>query len=350
MKQQQSGKLNWGIYSELRAELMGFSIFLIVIFHGAENYNILLGYTPAPLRYLVYAGMTGVEMFLLLSGIGLYFSYTRNRDLKIFYWKRFTSILIPYFLLAIPYLLWFNFIYRNSGFVSFLKDLFMLTAFKSRNRQCWYVALILVLYVFFPLFYRILERGKTVGFLVLETAFIALPLLLEYTAPAVFSDYQIALTRIPAFILGIFCGRLVMEKRNIKWWPVLLVAAILLLRYVYYRQLEAGLPAVTWSRFYRGAFAMLVLLLVALLLKVLPVCRLHRFLLFLSPFTLELYVSHVELRRMMMYLFKTGWTAVNVPLAYIGMLVIAVPLSYWVHRLTVRILGKLPLPTGKKRA
>jgi peptidoglycan/LPS O-acetylase OafA/YrhL len=38
----------------------------------------------------------GVEVFLFLSGMGLYFSYTKNKDTGAFLRKRFIRVLIPY--------------------------------------------------------------------------------------------------------------------------------------------------------------------------------------------------------------------------------------------------------------
>ena len=164
---------------------MGFAIAFIMLFHWCENFGILLGDIKCSTiigRGALYAvdamtwiGACGVEVFLFLSGIGLYFSYTRNPDIKAFYIKRLIAIIIPYLVIAIPYQIWQNFIYTDRGILWFFADLSLVTTFTPFNRQGWYVALILVLYIAFPFFYWFMRKHPTVKFIILEAVFCALP-------------------------------------------------------------------------------------------------------------------------------------------------------------------------------
>ena len=62
--------MNWNDLSRYRAPLMGFAMIIVMLFH-----------TPLPGNDLFYGlmrcGNNGVDMFLFLSGIGLWFSWTR---------------------------------------------------------------------------------------------------------------------------------------------------------------------------------------------------------------------------------------------------------------------------------
>ncbi len=74
-----------------RAFLYGFAILWIMFFHS----NFVC--TNPVLSWIKTHGNCGVDIFFLLSGISLYFSYTKNRDPKRFYKNRFKRVL-PYFI------------------------------------------------------------------------------------------------------------------------------------------------------------------------------------------------------------------------------------------------------------
>lgn len=61
---------NLNLISKYRAELMGVSTLLILICHAAGN-DVLM---PKWLMYVVAQAQLGVDIFLFLSGMGLYYS------------------------------------------------------------------------------------------------------------------------------------------------------------------------------------------------------------------------------------------------------------------------------------
>ena len=72
--------------------LRGFSIFSIVIFHYFQYLNV----SPMVNKAINFGG-TGIHLFLLLSGFGLWYSYL-NKPLKFmdFLKRRFGKIYFPY--------------------------------------------------------------------------------------------------------------------------------------------------------------------------------------------------------------------------------------------------------------
>jgi len=77
--------------------LKGYSIFTIVIFHYLLTLNL-----PGPYNKLIYFGGTGVHLFIVLSGIGLYLSYlNRPEKYPAFIKKRFSKVYIPYILVVL---------------------------------------------------------------------------------------------------------------------------------------------------------------------------------------------------------------------------------------------------------
>lgn len=101
--------MDLSLISKYRNELFGLSIISIIIYHFCEDYfyayqagevakNILI------LGYYHGISSVGVEIFLLLSGFGLYYSFSKDDDLRTFYLKRAKKLLIPY--IPIGIVLW----------------------------------------------------------------------------------------------------------------------------------------------------------------------------------------------------------------------------------------------------
>lgn len=92
-----------GLISKYRNELYGIAIILILLFHFAGTHVNHYGPIGADSFLFVaissfekYVGSVGVELFVFLSGMSMYYSYTRNSRLLSFYSKRYQRILIPY--------------------------------------------------------------------------------------------------------------------------------------------------------------------------------------------------------------------------------------------------------------
>ena len=93
-------KMNWKIkdielanISRFRGELMGAAMLFIILFHVAlPREDMFYG-----LRRM---GNVGVDMFLFLSGIGLWFSWTKNPSAKHFFIRRYLRIYPTWLIIA----------------------------------------------------------------------------------------------------------------------------------------------------------------------------------------------------------------------------------------------------------
>ena len=172
-------------------------------------------------------GNVGVDMFLLLSGIGLYFSFTKDRRVLTFWKKRFMRVLPSAFLIATVYV---SFRYVNGRFTSginyFLSRMTFTYFFWKGERVFWFISLILVLYLVFPLFYKIIEKYKFGGMIGLIALVVAFTFAVRFIAPAKYDLWEIALCRVPVFIFGIWMGKFVMEKKQIPKYWLLIFSAI----------------------------------------------------------------------------------------------------------------------------
>ena len=82
--------------SRFRGELMGAAMLFIILFHVAlPREDAFYG-----LRRM---GNVGVDMFLFLSGIGLWFSWAKNPDVKRFFIRRYLRIYPAWLIIACLY-------------------------------------------------------------------------------------------------------------------------------------------------------------------------------------------------------------------------------------------------------
>lgn len=162
-------ELGW--ISKYRDVLFGIAIIMIVIYHFSDDY--LVAYLsgsidPAenPVKSLLsfgYQGVfgsIGVEIFLILSGMGLYYSFSKNSDIRAFYKKRFSRLVVPYLIVALIFWAVKDLYILKSTILQYVSDITFVTMVTNGTRTIWFVGFILVMYLLFPLFYRVIFGGE----------------------------------------------------------------------------------------------------------------------------------------------------------------------------------------------
>lgn len=94
-------ELEW--FEKYRTELMGIAAIGIILCH-ANATGVML---PSIIRKIFSFGTECVDLFLMLSGIGIYYSLSKKTSLKQWYLKRYLRIGVPYLLISVPYFIWF---------------------------------------------------------------------------------------------------------------------------------------------------------------------------------------------------------------------------------------------------
>lgn len=300
----------WNIVSKTRSDLFGLSIISIIIFHffedvvssgkgtafyrTAENYNHLLG-------------SMGVDVFLFLSGVGLWFSLTEHYDLKRFYLKRMKRVLIPYIIWG--GLFWYirDVMIQKKSFYDFFKDYSLLSFWTEGNRSLWFIGLIILAYAVFPILYN-LFKGETIKRLcslaVLFVINLAGVLFLENHASAIYEHVEIALLRIPVFLLGIYCGDKIYRNLPFDLFDLSIVCLGLFSKILMFMAWKNKLPfykmlATSSKRLLVSLFAVSLILILSRLLVRIHSQRLHVFLHWFGGLSLEIYLTHVTIRHLM---------------------------------------------------
>lgn len=205
-------KFNWNLFSEYRSELMCISTIGILFCHMLTNAaehgitNVSKGYQIAML------GSAFVDAFLFLSGIGLYYSFRKDGNIVNFYRKRFVRLLIPYLIVGIPTII-FCCTRDGTGVSGFVANITGISFFIQGETFAWFVIAIAILYLAFPLLFRLIflgEHEKLRAF-VICCIIVGLTFILRAVNRFLFENIDIALMRVPIFIIGICCGKIVYE-------------------------------------------------------------------------------------------------------------------------------------------
>ena len=209
---QEEKATGYGRLSLYRSELMGAAMLWVMLFHA---YPFRFGLPP--LDAVKQAGFAGVDIFLLLSALGLYVSLERSGSgtkLAAFYRRRAVRVLPAYWLVVGLYSLWLI----SQGRIGVKTALWSLSTlhywFHIPDTFNWYVPALLAFYLLAPFYVRLFDRCPRKEWLTAAMFPLAygiyrltIPLHLNYTEDFV--------NRLPAFALGILAGHYLLTARRV---------------------------------------------------------------------------------------------------------------------------------------
>lgn len=198
------------LISKYRTELMGIAMLLVVLFHG---------YVPQTSWFygLKRMGNVGVDVFLFLSGIGLWFSWHSRPNLKHFYKQRFLRV-YPTWLLLASCFYGFHF-YHKSGFSKDVFDLLgdviaHLDFWLHGELTFWYIPALMALYLISPFYIQLVNRNRLYTWLaivpIVWCCAVAWIPFLHHTL----WHLEIFWSRISIFLIGINMAPYILQKKT----------------------------------------------------------------------------------------------------------------------------------------
>ena len=297
--------LNFSALSAHRNAIYGFAALWIVLFHYTDMGKAKAASIPK-MSFIwdtLQLGNIGVDVFLFLSGIGLYYSFVKDRRILRFYYKRLVRIIVPFVLLCVPYMTYLL-IAGEFSVGQFLKNITTISYWTGDTSRLnlWYVPAVLALYLIYPLIFKFIfykEKGAFARCLILAVISLAI----TFGAWIFFKNdfyyqYDKFLPRVTVFILGCYFGRPVKEKKSFSAWILLAGLAILFFAYpLYSRGMLSGAP----RRYYGCLTGVMLVFLLSQVFELLSSIRFDRFCAFFGAFSLEIYVVHIEVRNWYMH-------------------------------------------------
>lgn len=192
--------MNTQIISRYRSAIMGFAILWIMAYHSGISFSSLplLG---SALNSICSNGFGGADIFLFVSGFGLYRALSKTPDQLAFYKRRLARILPAY----LPVLAAWLFLNRTGVHAASWPRIVLGnltgTAFWTKSSLCfnWYLPALFSFYFIAPFFFRVMEKPWGAGWLIAAT------LVLD---ACFYGDYvMIAVSRFTVFVTGMALGR-----------------------------------------------------------------------------------------------------------------------------------------------
>ena len=198
--------------SKRRGTVMGIATCLIMALHIYQ----LFGISDRSRFYvlkdiLLHNCEYGVDIFLLVSGFGLYRSLIGGLEVKRYYKKRLLRIYPDYILT----LLIISPILSLAALKEFLLQITSISLWHSLNLSYWYVPLIVILYLMYPLIHRIVVRSNS-AILAMIAGYIAITFILFDLLLPDKALLTIISDRVPIFLIGALAGKAAFtQKRKI---------------------------------------------------------------------------------------------------------------------------------------
>lgn len=190
---------NLKLLSKYRSEIMGFAIIWVFLCH-IFPYETTFKYDI--LKIIADFGYAGVDIFLFVSGFGLYHGFSKYNSKKEFYKKRFLRI-VPTYLFFIVLTLIFTNRFSLVNLVALFLDLGWYFPGSELPYYNWYMSAIMLLYLAFPFYINAFNKSPLKA-----TIFTSILTLLLTIFMAYFGSINSAIftTRIPIFLLGIYAS------------------------------------------------------------------------------------------------------------------------------------------------
>lgn len=196
------------LISKYRGAIMGFAALWILFFHEWVTLFVNNQVGVNIEGYLKRIGFCGVDIFLLLSGIGLTFAIRKGNVLT-FYYRRIKRILLPFLVMAI-----IRCALEKWPIIEFWKNISGINFYtKSIYSFLWFVPAILTLYLFFPWYYKLFTKTKkpVLFFLCSLEVWLVFSLFVRETMRG---DLYGFTNRIPVFLAGVLLGWLTQQKKT----------------------------------------------------------------------------------------------------------------------------------------
>ena len=335
-------KWNWKMLSEYRLQLYGISIISVIIYHYF-SYVVSAypdsGFGKVLNCYNIFIGSIGVEIFLFLSGMGLYFSMSRNSEIKQFYRKRFQRVLIPYLLWGGVYWVWKDILIFHTSARRFLLDYSTLSLWLKGDKSMWYVNFIIMMYLLFPVLFGFLRKESSHRGLftaMLTCGIFGMTIALRFILPNVYHHIEIELYRIPVFILGVYYGQAVAEKKEISKIDISLMIFGILAKIAYFLGDFLGVRYLNKIpiRLVQCFACLILMFLFAELGKKCMNTKCNTVLTFCGKHSFELYITHAGL----IHIIKGYGLAIYEIQSYLICIIGSVLFSIALNKLTDRIL------------
>ena len=201
--------------STYRSELMGWSILWIMMLHFTFT-------QITPLGFVAQYGFAGVDIFMLMSGLGLFYSLEKDSNPLRFYKKRLFRIFPTYYIIGF----FVNLITTHDDLLTFLFKYSTIGYWTGGAYADWFIPSIIALYLIAPLLKTVIDKRWFVLIALCVVAILATAYFFADKEDVLDRAHFFLLYRIPAFIFGMVCAYWLKNGKPTRYFYFVLLTGI----------------------------------------------------------------------------------------------------------------------------
>lgn len=176
-----------------------------------------------PLGFIAQYGFAGVEIFMMVSGLGLYFSLDKNNDIGQYYKRRFLRIFPTYYIIGI----FASIILFHDTILTYIFRYSTIGFWTNGPSWEWYVPSIVALYLIAPFLKIMIDRKHIIIIVISCTIILAISYYIVVNEIVKAKDpHFFLLYRIPAFIFGMICAYWIKNMTSLRYYYIILLIGI----------------------------------------------------------------------------------------------------------------------------
>ena len=308
--------------SRYRGELMGAAMLFVILFHVGLSRN-------DPFYGLRRCGNVGVDIFLFLSGVGLWYAWTKRPSVKSFYRRRLLRILPTWLVVAGAFYITDYLGPRrfSTSIADLIGDITVNWDFWLHDELTfWYVPAIMALYLVAPHYMKLISSHPMYRWL--PALMVVWCVMVQWVLPInhAVGHLEIFWSRVPIFFIGINMGTYVKQERRIDGsavWLLLLAFALTFGTCLYLEQMRHGQFPLFVERMLYIPFTVTAVLVLNRIFRRTP-RWFNGFCKFVGALSLEAYLIHLHFVLVRVEPYHLGYwatfavtVAITLPLAWI---------------------------------
>lgn len=320
--------------SRFRAEQMGAAMLFVILFHVALDRG-------DPFYGLRRCGNVGVDIFLFLSGVGLWFSWVKTPDVLRFYRRRLLRIVPTWIVVATAFYLpdYLGARRFSHSIVDLIGDITINWDFWLHDELTfWYVPAIMALYLVAPWYMRLIQSRPVYRWLPL--LMVIWCVMVQWVLPIhhAVGHIEIFWSRVPIFFIGINFGEMVRTRSQLSSDAVWLLLVTFLMTFgtcLYLEQVRHGQFPLFVERMLYIPFTVCTVLVMNRIFRRTPqwVNRLFRF---VGALSLEAYLIHIHFVLVYVQPYHLGYW-----LTFLVTVAITLPIAWLLQRLIGLVTARL---------
>lgn len=323
-----------GNISRFRAEQMGAAMLFVILFHVALDRG-------DPFYGLRRCGNVGVDIFLFLSGVGLWFSWVKTPDVLRFYRRRLLRIVPTWIVVATVFYMpdYLGARRFSRSLVDLIGDITLNWDFWLHDELTfWYVPAIMALYLVAPWYMRLVQSRPVYRWLPL--LMVIWCVMVQWVLPIhhAVGHIEIFWSRVPIFFIGINFGEMVRTRRQLSSDAVWLLLVTFLMTFgtcLYLEQVRHGQFPLFVERMLYIPFTVCTVLVMNRIFRRMPQWVNSSFR-FVGALSLEAYLIHIHFVLVYVQPYHLGYW-----LTFLVTVAITLPIAWLLQRLIGLLTARL---------